>query len=77
MMSDFAAGTIGACIGLITMAIVGLVKRRSKTCDWMKGPYDDYWGSSCNNAFWFEAGCPDDNDFKFCPYCGNRLVDGR
>jgi rRNA maturation endonuclease Nob1 len=37
------------------------------------GTYDDTWEASCDNLFVFNDGTPEQNDFKFCPYCGGKL----
>lgn len=40
-------------------------------CTWRDtGPY---WATGCGNAFWFEEGGPEENDMRFCPYCGKPL----
>lgn len=49
-----------------------------KPCTWNEDA-DGVW-FSCDapeggrNAFTFEVGDPEDNDFKFCPYCGKPLI---
>lgn len=44
----------------------------TKPCQW---EYDgnNRWETSCENTFLFFAGGPQDNGFRFCPYCGGRL----
>ncbi len=34
---------------------------------------DTLWQTTCANAFQFTADGPDENNFKFCPYCGGKL----
>lgn len=48
-------------------------KESEKTCEWK---YDDngVYFTTCKNAFSFESDGPKENEFAFCPYCGNRLV---
>jgi len=43
-----------------------------KRCEWVSdenGP----WSTGCNNAFEFTVGGPNENSFKFCPYCGRAI----
>jgi len=44
------------------------------TCKWHKDgqhmPDHDYWETSCGNIFQFNVDGPNENHFKFCPYCG-------
>jgi hypothetical protein len=45
-------------------------------CKWtMTG--DGVWESDCGNGFWFEEGTPDENNFVFCPFCGDKIVFNR
>ena len=47
----------------------------AQTCDWKREDEDndEYWETSCDNAFTFNAGSPDKNGFSHCPYCGRKL----
>ena len=43
-------------------------------CVWNEDAPDwSMWETTCGNAFTFNDGGPTDNDFKFCPYCGNPI----
>jgi len=42
-------------------------------CRWVLD--EDYWETSCGEAFCLNEGTPSDNDFEFCPYCGKSLVE--
>lgn len=33
------------------------------------------WGSTCQNLFRFSVGGPKLNEFKYCPFCGNDIVE--
>jgi len=46
------------------------------TCSWAhKEDWDDdYWETSCDNAFVLLSGTPSDNGMKFCPYCGKVIM---
>jgi len=44
-------------------------------CDW-KQDFDICWETSCGNRFIFEYGnSPSENNFSFCPYCGDPLIE--
>lgn len=48
-----------------------------KDCYWiedMEPDGDIVWQTTCAHTFVFMADGPDENHFKFCPYCGGRLV---
>jgi len=43
-------------------------------CVWEEDGTDyEGWDTSCGNKFYIVDGCPSDNDFKFCCYCGKPL----
>ena len=52
----------------------------SKRCGWGLEDEDDYQGqdtdysTSCSRSFMFNEGSVEDNGFKFCPFCGKRIV---
>ena len=41
-------------------------------CKWQVDD-DGTYATQCNNYFAFDAGGPESNGFKFCPYCGSEL----
>lgn len=43
------------------------------TCGWDETD-DGFWESECGNAFEFTEGYPENNKFKFCPYCGKLIT---
>ena len=45
-------------------------------CSWIhREDWDeDYWETSCHNAFMLLGGTPSDNGMKFCPYCGKVIM---
>jgi len=51
------------------------IKDRQKVCEWRLED-DDYavWDSDCGMEFLFNDDGPVENNFAFCPGCGNRLV---
>lgn len=51
-------------------------EQRKKTCRWSADEDGTYF-TRCGNAFQFFDGAPDDNKFKFCPYCGGVLTEKR
>lgn len=42
-------------------------------CRWTYDP-DYCWDTGCKNAFSFTDGGPAENEFKYCCYCGGKLV---
>jgi hypothetical protein len=44
-------------------------------CKWEPEESDacDLWSTGCGEAHVFEAGDPAENDYKFCPYCGDTV----
>ena len=35
----------------------------------------DYWETECDNAQIFTSGNIEDNEYKYCPYCGKQILD--
>ncbi|MEI7937218.1 MAG: hypothetical protein WCK27_11040 [Verrucomicrobiota bacterium] len=42
-------------------------------CAWQEHD-DGRYDTGCENAFEFTWGTPQDNDFKFCPFCGKAVT---
>lgn len=42
-------------------------------CHWIVDD-DGRWDTECGEAFQFEVDGPRENGFRFCPYCGLKLV---
>jgi hypothetical protein len=34
---------------------------------------DGYWDTQCGHSHMFFSGRPEENDYKFCPYCGKPI----
>lgn len=47
-----------------------------KTCEWKEesNDYEVVWITSCGEAFVVNEGTPEENGFKFCAYCGRKLI---
>ncbi|KKM80082.1 hypothetical protein LCGC14_1343410 [marine sediment metagenome] len=47
------------------------------TCKWRKNGFHfedhDYYETGCDNMFQFNDAGPEENHFKFCPYCGSLI----
>lgn len=43
-------------------------------CEWLQDEWDGSWDTSCGNKFEIIDGTPEDNEMKFCTYCGGHLV---
>ena len=44
-------------------------------CVWTYFDDDDYWETTCGNAFCIMEGTPGENMMHYCPYCGGKLVE--
>jgi hypothetical protein len=60
----------------VAQALVEYIKRvysqPDQVCVWKENE-DGYYDTSCNNAFVMEEGTPEDNELKYCCYCGKTL----
>ena len=45
------------------------------TCTWTQDSNFYYYISECGDVHQFTDGGPKENKFRFCPYCGKKLVD--
>jgi len=43
-------------------------------CAWIPDA-DGVFETTCKHLFEFNDGGPEDNGFKFCPYCGKMLLE--
>ena len=52
------------------------MRREAQECRWRyKGHCGTpYYKTECDNAHWFENGTPEENHYKFCPFCGRQIV---
>lgn len=49
---------------------------QSKYCDWSRADADtDLWEGTCGVAFCLNDGTPTENEMKFCPRCGRKLIE--
>ena len=46
---------------------------REGQCEWHEDERG-LWHTQCGNVFEFYDGGPKENNFRFCPYCGRRLI---
>ena len=47
---------------------------KTKKCRWAQDD-NGTWETECGNMFEVTDGTPYENDMKFCPYCGENLVE--
>lgn len=47
-------------------------KDKRPTCGWQPDEYG-YWDTDCGRTFCFEADGPNENEFRYCCYCGKVL----
>jgi hypothetical protein len=43
-----------------------------KTCEWTYEE-DNYYTTSCSEAFFFVSGNWQEHNFKYCPFCGKEI----
>ncbi len=56
-------------------ALIDDVWAQAMMCIWTIDK-DGIYHTSCNHSFYFDGdGGPRENQFKYCCYCGNRLVE--
>ena len=55
-------------------AIKSVIKNNKKTCKWKYNDDDDFYNTSCGEAWVFPEGRPQENGLKFCPVCGKKVV---
>jgi hypothetical protein len=46
-----------------------------KECVWTRMPEEKYWDTGCGQGFYLIDGTLEENRFKFCAYCGGKIVD--
>ena len=58
----------------LTQVIGEIIKaeREESGCIWEEHE-GDYWVTACGNAFHFFDGGPEDNNAKYCIYCGGKI----
>lgn len=53
--------------------------KAKKSCTWKlhkNGPWvDEVWATECDNDFIMADGTPTENEFKWCCFCGGRIID--
>lgn len=50
-----------------------LLSKINKTCKWVYDFKSDYYETECKNVFHFVNDGINENEFKFCPYCGKSV----
>ena len=49
-------------------------KNVTEQCDWVLDPIDGFWSSACGEMHEFTVDGPEENGYKYCPYCGDTLT---
>jgi hypothetical protein len=68
---DVFADQVDGAMGRLTS---GTGEPAGDVCMWEQ--IDDEgsdWESFCGDAWYFESGSPQENNIKFCPFCGRRV----
>jgi DNA-directed RNA polymerase subunit RPC12/RpoP len=64
----------GWLVGWTTRGIIELhINNSHINCRW-KYDEDGKWDTSCGESFCFIEDGPKENNMKFCPYCGSRII---
>ena len=42
-------------------------------CEWKYNDTEYYWESSCEHLHIFMSDGPEENEYKYCPYCGKKI----
>lgn len=50
--------------------------KKEKVCIWREDLDGGYWGTSCGEQFTLLSDTPEDNNMKYCCYCGRELEEG-
>lgn len=53
-------------------AMIEAREKQSMNCTWTEDP-DGIWYTSCEHAHEFNTGTPEENEHRYCPYCGKVL----
>lgn len=51
----------------------GICRHPSGECEWIYDSFDDMYDTKCGEGFFLEAGSVEENNMKFCPFCGNKV----
>lgn len=43
-------------------------------CEWKYNNSEYYWESSCDHLHIFMSDGPKENEYRFCPYCGKKIL---
>ena len=64
----------GYASGISTaIEIVKQVGVSDDVCEWKYNDSEYYWESSCEHLHIFMSDGPEENEYKFCPYCGKKI----
>ena len=50
-------------------------KWESDCCEWKYDDEEDYYETSCGNLQIIMGGTPTENGYRFCLYCGRKIVE--
>lgn len=54
-----------------------LEELKKMSCEWKykDDGYDDYYETACDNLHCFLEGNVKNNQYKYCPYCGRKIIE--
>ena len=47
--------------------------KRATSCEWKYDEFHDVWETSCDNLWQFNSDGPEENECKYCMYCGGGI----
>lgn len=47
----------------------------AQACEWVYQTDPDYYETSCQHAYCLTAGTLEENEHRYCPYCGGKIVE--
>jgi len=53
-----------------------LEKERAAPCCWEWDDHHDYYDTTCGTGCCLEEGTIVENDYRWCPFCGGKIIDG-
>jgi hypothetical protein len=67
----------GLCGTHLRSALKARDQRGALKCHWSEDGEGSFWATGCDHAFTIIDGTPKQNGFRWCPFCGHSLEQGR
>lgn len=59
--------------GYVFLCRNGIFDTETQQCEWTQDS-DGTWNTECGQLFIVNDGTPEDNNMKFCAFCGEKLI---